>query len=597
MSIRNLPQRMLIAGICAAQATVASAETPAVAVAKPAVGAAHPRVAQAAQVPARPAALQVGSAAPGALPGASPMTLWKFMGVPQGIQKLRGATTNRRGNFPGREPKPPLKALADPANLLSGNPAIETAAKIKQQEDMKKQKIKALKYLATIGCGCYPGVKEAFMAALGDCTEAVRLQAAESIAKAADTKCDKCSKSCCCDADMMQKLNDVATARDDQGCFVEPSAEVRMAACEALMACRRRVPVYPVPVVPGPPPIGTEAQPDTAPPPGEAQPDEMPMPPNQASSNRPSDLLISEILGAPAAEPAALDKAGVPARAASARTAIGRRTSGAVSPSASAAATSEMLKGTIVGIDPKTSTVDVEFDGRRQPAVGSQFSLHHDYALSTAYLGRIEIVYLAGNGRAIARPAGRLDIAKLGKGDRVSGRIVEDDESQRETMTSVSTRGKSRTVRSCVAPPATTEEAAPYVPEEPPAPPADDTQASGKNVRSFLASWIKPRHEETAEIAASHEEVDDSSPAPTSSWRSWIKPAFGASQTPALKPQAAEAAPLGCPTQQTPALRPQTAKPARPAKPSKPRATSTLFGKAAKSGANSSTPGMVLLED
>src|SRR5487761_1330094 len=154
MSIRNLPQLMLIAGICAAQATVASAETPAVAVAKPAVGAAHPRVAQAAQVPARPAALQVGSEAPGALPGASPMTLWKFMGVPQGIQKLRGATTNRRGNFPGREPKPPLKALADPANLLSGNPDIETAAKIKQQEDMKKQKIKALKYLATIGCGC-----------------------------------------------------------------------------------------------------------------------------------------------------------------------------------------------------------------------------------------------------------------------------------------------------------------------------------------------------------------------------------------------------------------------------------------------------------
>jgi hypothetical protein len=56
--------------------------------------------------------------------------------------------------------------------------------------------------------------------------------------------------------------------------------------------------------------------------------------------------------------------------------------------------------------------------------VGSRFSLHHDYALETLHLGEVEVVYLAKQGRAIARPLGKMDMLKVGKGDRVSGRTA-----------------------------------------------------------------------------------------------------------------------------------------------------------------------------
>ncbi|MDZ4817352.1 MAG: hypothetical protein SGJ20_00090, partial [Planctomycetota bacterium] len=59
--------------------------------------------------------------------------------------------------FPGLEPKPALLPISDPANLESPNPAVATAAGVKADEDAAAQKVKAIRYLATIGCGgCYP---------------------------------------------------------------------------------------------------------------------------------------------------------------------------------------------------------------------------------------------------------------------------------------------------------------------------------------------------------------------------------------------------------------------------------------------------------
>jgi hypothetical protein len=511
------------------------------------------------------------------------------MGIPQGITKVRGATTNRRGNTPGREPTPALKSIADPANLQSGNPAIEAAAKIKQQEDMAPQKIKALKYLAKIGCGCYDkayDVKGAFMAALDDCTEDVRLQAAKSIGKAAETQCAVCSKSCCCTAEMMQKLNDVATLRDDEGCFVETSADVRQAACEALLACKRRVRVYPAP--PAVPVRTNEAQPDS-----EVQPD-MPAPP-QASSGPQSDL-IGEILGEPST-PAAEAKSGPRAMTVSRRAAgepgLGRSASAVPSGGSSRSAS---LNGTVVGIDVKTSTVDVEFDGRRQPTVGSHFSIHHDYALSTDYLGRLEIVYLAGNGRAIARPVGRTDIARLGKGDRLSGRILERDEPETAIMTRVSRQAKKPAVRSCVEPPEPAE--VPYVPDEPspPSPSDNGTTQVGGRLRAVIASWLKPQDEELPSTTELAELTDQPF---TDSWSSLV--------TPAMKSPAASAAATSEPSSE-PLLTPQSAQPAQPTRLAPagagvaldvpaagvPSATKTS---SSKRPARRSAPGIVLLDD
>jgi hypothetical protein len=127
-------------------------------------------------------------------PAPAPQTFWNWMGVPK--HPLAGCI-NRGGNFPECEKKPPLKAIADPANLQSDNPAIKKAAEIKAQEDLAAQKIKALKYLATIGCGgCYEGVDKAIAAALEDCTEAVRYEAVKTILAASACGQNDCVKKC-----------------------------------------------------------------------------------------------------------------------------------------------------------------------------------------------------------------------------------------------------------------------------------------------------------------------------------------------------------------------------------------------------------------
>ncbi len=170
-------------------------------------------------------------------PPGAPFTLWNFLGIPQGFNKLRDATSNAKGNRPGMERKPALKALADPQNLMSTNPAIAKAAEIKTQEDMAPQKIKAIKYLASVGCGCYAGVKEALMAALDDCTEEVRFQTVLAIEEAAGNHCETCNKNCCCDEDLVLKLSQIAYEKTDKCCWLESSERVREAAKAAMCAC------------------------------------------------------------------------------------------------------------------------------------------------------------------------------------------------------------------------------------------------------------------------------------------------------------------------------------------------------------------------
>lgn len=173
--------------------------------------------------------------------GSSP-TLWKFLGIPQAFGKVNAQLFNRRGNMPQLESKPPLKPIAAASNLAADMPKpIQAAAKIKQAEDLAPQKVKAIKYLAKIGCACYDKqgeVTDAIVAAMGDCTERVRLEAVSAIATAAaDAPCSQCGSKCCCDVKILQKLAELAYERGSDGCFLEPSARVRQAAAEALTVC------------------------------------------------------------------------------------------------------------------------------------------------------------------------------------------------------------------------------------------------------------------------------------------------------------------------------------------------------------------------
>jgi hypothetical protein len=223
-------------------------------------------------------------------PPASP-TLWSFLGIPQGLYKLNAQVMNRRGNFPGLEKRPPLKAIADVENLKSEVPAIKAAAEIKQAEDLAPQKIKAIKYLATIGCSCYDKdekVTKAILAATEDCTEDVRLESVRAIEYAAQGEaCEHCKQRSCCNEKLVAQLSKMAYERDDNGCYVEPSERVREAATAALRACcPNRGPLpqeAPAPAVPvegadRPPAIeGAPPQPggdmDPAPPPPTPEPE------------------------------------------------------------------------------------------------------------------------------------------------------------------------------------------------------------------------------------------------------------------------------------------------------------------------------------
>lgn len=182
-------------------------------------------------------------------------TIWRFLGIPQALKAVAGATLNRNGNRPALEPKPRVKSLADPANLEAGMPpVIQEAAKVKQQEDLKRQKIKAIKYLTQNGCGCYDRpqeiigedgttqtvnpVTDALVASLQDCTEEVRLATARYITWAVQKgDCSKCGCRSCCKEEVVKQLAIIAFDIDESGCYVEPSERVREAALNALLKC------------------------------------------------------------------------------------------------------------------------------------------------------------------------------------------------------------------------------------------------------------------------------------------------------------------------------------------------------------------------
>lgn len=212
-----------------------------------------------------------GGLAPPIPPRETPVTFWDKLG----FGRVRDAVVNARGNRPQWEWKMPLKRIGDPANMLSSNQAIATAAKIKIDQDLAPQKIKAIKYLATVCCACKgykKEVQEALLASLDDCTEEVRYAAALAICQCTGNLCQTCNSPSCCSAEVMNKLNELATKRDENGCFVEPSARVRAAALNALNACRAvHAPTTPAPETP--------EVPKERPLPGKEQPTPAPVPP------------------------------------------------------------------------------------------------------------------------------------------------------------------------------------------------------------------------------------------------------------------------------------------------------------------------------
>ncbi|MCP4094721.1 MAG: hypothetical protein GY748_00625 [Planctomycetaceae bacterium] len=188
--------------------------------------------------------------APNALFAPDTPTMWHKLGIPQGIgrvKKYRESRVNRTGNKPQRESKPKLVKLTDAANLSPEGPKVlKAAAEIKMAEDLAPQKIKAIKYLATIGCGCYNKknadmVETAILEALDDCTADVRREAINLVIKQAGGGCCSCETGCnsksCCSEKIYNKLDAMANKTDDDGCWLEPDSSIRYLAQRAVEAC------------------------------------------------------------------------------------------------------------------------------------------------------------------------------------------------------------------------------------------------------------------------------------------------------------------------------------------------------------------------
>ncbi len=185
---------------------------------------------------------------PNALFNPDVATVWHKLGIPQSVgrfKKYRESRVNRKGTKPGKETKPKLVKLTDPANLAPDAPKmLQAAAEIKMAEDLAPQKIKALKYLATLGCGCYDkdgAVEAAVLEAMDDCTVEVRKEALNLVlAQVSGGQCgcqSTCNAKSCCSKLIYEKLEEKANKVDDTGCPTEPDASVRYLAQQVLSAC------------------------------------------------------------------------------------------------------------------------------------------------------------------------------------------------------------------------------------------------------------------------------------------------------------------------------------------------------------------------
>jgi hypothetical protein len=305
-------------------------------------------------------------------------------------------------------------------------PAIKKAAEVKQAEDMAKQKIKAIKYLAKIGCGCYDqddGITDALLAALEDCTEKVRLAAVEAIAElAAGEACSNCKQKSCCSERIIEMLAKLAYECDEQGCWYEPSGRVRAKAAEAFQNCcpdccfAPAAPALPEPQnIPSPiegdssPPIeGAEEVPDdalamplslrqttdTSPPIEEPRKTPRPIDAYQIKLD-PVDSEDSPSSAAPVAEP-------------------DPHVSGATVSQAQTVAT--LVRGRVSKIDYDAGQVHIMVDHGLSVLEGTRFKMYHRRLLGWSCVGEVQVVASAP-GVAVAQPISGFALQDISRGD------------------------------------------------------------------------------------------------------------------------------------------------------------------------------------
>ena len=132
-----------------------------------------------------------------------------------------------------------MKSISDPANMgPDASPAVKAAAEAKAEDDQAPQKAKAIRYLASRGCGeCFPDTEDALIAAMDDCNESIRYEAVKGLRGSSGDACKCCRENSCCTEKLLKKLYEIAYEKDDSGCYKESSARVRRNARLVICAC------------------------------------------------------------------------------------------------------------------------------------------------------------------------------------------------------------------------------------------------------------------------------------------------------------------------------------------------------------------------
>jgi len=248
-------------------------------------GCAHQQTAPAPAIPDPQSSVGVGDTtlvAISAPAGPPHPTLPEFLGInailgPVGAcaqTTFSALRTRLASRIPALEPRPAIESILDAGNNPDASPSAAIAADAKKQEDQAQQTIITSKYLARLGCCCYPDIDDALSANLTDCNELVVYETLKAMRVAADphnTDCCKCNA--CCGPKTQAQIRKLAYETDDKGCFLAPSARVRRQARLLLMLCPCCVEVDPAELEPQVPEAGPEEGPAPgAPPPPPAPP-------------------------------------------------------------------------------------------------------------------------------------------------------------------------------------------------------------------------------------------------------------------------------------------------------------------------------------
>lgn len=192
------------------------------------------------------------------------------------------------------------RALGLGPSLLSDKFAKEGGAmglanKLKKEEKKVPLKVRAIKYLGTLDCHCYPDIVVQLLLSLDDCSEKVRYAALEALAnkcgggKCCGKKhgkplsackdcgvCDTCTNGdcppcdcpgCMCQKEVLARLNKLLLDRDEFGCLKEKSQRVRDLATQMIEDCLVAHQPHPAetPVTADPTPIPDPVQPTPEP--------------------------------------------------------------------------------------------------------------------------------------------------------------------------------------------------------------------------------------------------------------------------------------------------------------------------------------------